>query len=365
MTTEKEIIEWLRRDKASLPPISFRFMEGSTPTVGNNSFDALVEASWQGSNARFIVKCKSLSTPKAFQDGSNLLKSLELPRGYLPMLIMPFLRQEQLLNLEKEGISGMDLCGNGIVIVPGRFAVFRGGEKNRFSSSAPIKNIYRRNSSMVSRVFFARSVYKTVQDIQSEINQRNLLVSRWEKKPMSLSTVSKALKTLEQDLIISRNDTIRLLQADKLLEKLSENYCPPKTTGLIRLKIPEESGTIRKMILKLSEELNLPLVATGISSVGQYAVMQRGDLLSVYCPRLELLVEKLNGSRTDRFPNLEIIETRDETIYFDARQTNNSRWSSPLQTYLELMAGDKRDREIAGQVKSIILNGLISHKEKN
>jgi len=365
MTTKKEIIEWLRRDKVSLQPISFRFMEGSTPAIGNNSFDALVEASWQGGNARFIVKCKSLSTPKAFQDGSNLLKSCELPRGYLPMLIMPFLRQEQLLNLEQEGISGMDLCGNGIVIVPGRFAVFRGGEKNRFSSSAPIKNIYRKNSSMVSRVFFARSVYKMVQDIQSEINQRNLLVSHREKKPMSLSTVSKALKTLEQDLIISRNDTIRLLQADKLLDKLSENYCPPKTTGMIRLKIPEESGSIREMILKLSEELNLPLVATGISSVGQYAVMQRGDLLSVYCPRLELFVEKLNGSRTDRFPNLEIIETGDGTIYFDTRQTNNFRWSSPIQTYLELMVGDKRDQEIAGQVKSIILNGLIRHKEKN
>jgi hypothetical protein len=30
-------------------------------------------------------------------------------------------------------------------------------------------------------------------------------------------------------------------------------------------------------------------------------------------------------------------------------------WASPIQVYLELMTGDKRDRETAGQVKEVIL----------
>ncbi|MBW2311723.1 MAG: winged helix-turn-helix domain-containing protein, partial [Deltaproteobacteria bacterium] len=123
-----------------------------------------------------------------------------------------------LQELEREGISGIDLCGNGVVIVPGMFAVFRSGGKNRFPASAPIKNIYRKNSSMVGRVFVVRPVFNAVQDVCSEINQRNMLVNRWD--PMSLSTVSKALKTLEQDLIVERRGAIRLLQPDKLLEKL-------------------------------------------------------------------------------------------------------------------------------------------------
>ena len=87
---------------------------------------------------------------------------------------------------------GIDLCGTGVVVVPGMFAVFRSGEKNRFSSSAPIKNIYRKNSSMVGRVFLLRSGYETVQEICAEINRRNLLVNHWNKRPMSLSTVSKS-----------------------------------------------------------------------------------------------------------------------------------------------------------------------------
>jgi hypothetical protein len=361
--TEMEMIEQLQTGKVSLPPLSFRMLKGGPDLGGNLRFDALVEASWRESIAKFLVECKSHSTPKAFQDGLNLLKTSSLPKGCRPLLFVPFLSERQLQELEREGISGIDLCGNGVVVVPEVFAVFRSGEKNRFSSSAPIKNVYRKNSSMVGRVFLLRSCYETVQDVLAEINRRNLLVKRWDKKAMSLSTVSKALKTLEEDLIIAREDSIRLVQPDKLLQKLSENYTPPITKERVRLKISEESGTIGELLMKLSQAIGLPLVAAGTSSVGKYAVMQRGDLLSVYCPRLETLLERLPGSQTDRFPNLELIETEDKTIYFDARQEEDFWWASPVQVYLELMAGDKRDQETAEQIKSYILKNLQTVQE--
>jgi hypothetical protein len=351
--TAKEMIEQLRRGKVSLPPLSFRFLEEQPKAL-----DAYVEASWRKNTARFAIECKSISTPRAFRDGLNLLESMILPKGYLPMLIMPFFSDLQLQELEREGISGIDLCGNGVVIVPGMFSVFRNGAKNRFSSSAPIKNIYRKNSSMVGRVFLALPRYGTVQEICSEINRRNMLVNRWDRRPMSLSTVSKSLKTLEEDLIVERKDTIRFVQPDKLLEKLSENYVSPRISERIRLKVPGESGTLWELLQKQSQDLNLPLVATGTSSVTQYAVMQRGDVLSVYCPRLEMLLDRLPGSQSDRFPNLELIDTEDETVYFDTRKEGNPWWASPVQVYLELMAGDKRDQETAEQVKSFILMNL-------
>jgi hypothetical protein len=358
MPTEREMIEELRRGKVSLPPLSFRLLEDQPKAGGSWRFDAYVEASWRESTARFAVECKPLWTPKAFQDGLNLLKSSLLPKGSRPMLFLPFLSEGHLQELEREGISGLDLCGNGVVVVPGLFAVFRSGEKNRFSSSAPIKNIYRKNSSMVGRAFLLRSSYDTVQGICSEINRRNPLVNRWGKRPMSLSTVSKSLKALAEDLIVERKGIIRLLQPDKLLEKLTQYYAPPKITGRVRLKVPQGSETIRELLLKQSPELSLPLVATGTSSVQQFAVMQRGDMLSVYCPRLENLLDRLSGTQSDRFPDLELVETEDERVYFDARQEGNFWWASPVQVYLELMAGDKRDRETAEQVRSFLLLGL-------
>ncbi len=360
--TEREMLEQLRKGKVVLRPLTFRLLE-TEPKVGENRrLDASIEAIWKNRSARFAVECKAISTPKAFQAGLNQLKTSSLPDGYWPMLFVPFLSEGQLQELEREGISGIDLCGNGVVIVPGTFSVFKSGEKNRFSSSAPIKNIYRKNSSMVGRVFILRSSYNTVEEIRSEINSRNMLVSRWDKRPMSLSTVSKSLKTLEEDLLVERREIISLLQPDKLLEKLTENYVPPNIKERVRLKVPEEGGTVMELLRKQSQELGLPLVATGISSIALYAVMPRGDLLSIYCPRLDLLLERVPGNPTDRFPNLELMETEDETVYFDAKQEGDIWWASPVQVYLELMAGDKRDRETAEQVKSFLLKDLESRR---
>ena len=352
------MIDQLRRGRVELPPLSLRIVEGQAKTGANRRLDALVEASWRGSKAKFAVECKALSTPRSFQDGVNRLKTMQFPKGCLPMLFLPFLGENQLQDLEREGISGVDLCGNGVVIAPGSFSVFRTGGKNRFLSSAPIKNIYRKNSAMVGRVFLLRPGYATVQEICAEINRLNLLVHRWDKKTMSLSTVSKALKTLEEDLLVARNEQIRLIQPDKLLEKLSQNYNLPAIRERVRLRVTAEGRALPELLANLSQSLGLPLVATGLSSVTQYAAMQRGGLLSVYCPRLEPFLERLPGNQADRFPNLEMLETDDEAVYFDARQEEDFLWSSPLQVYLELMAGDKRDRETAEQLRMLLLKNL-------
>jgi hypothetical protein len=99
-------------------------------------------------------------------------------------------------------------------------------------------------------------------------------------------------------------------------------------------------------------------MASGSSSVTRYTVMQRGDLFSIYCPKVDMLIEQLPGSQSDRFPNLELLEIEDEMVYFDARQEEGFWWASPLQVYLELMAGDKRDQETAEQLKALILNNV-------
>jgi len=355
------MLEQLRRGRISLAPLSLRWLQLNR-AEGTIRFDALVEAKWGGQTARFAVEIKALWTPKAFQDGINLLKTSSLPKGILPMLFLPFLSEWQLKELERERISGIDLCGNGVVIVPGRFAVLRGGNKNLFSSSAPIKNIYRKNSSMVGRIFLASPLYKTVQELHAEINRRNPLVSRGNKQPMSLATVSKALKTMADDLIITRANNIRLLQADKLLEKLDENYVPPNITARVSLKLPEGSDPVLELV-KQSSSLSMPVIATGLSSVAQYAVMQREGALSVYCPSLERLLEQMPGNRTNRFPDLEIIETDEERVYFYAREKDNFLWASPVQAYLELRAGDQRDRETAEQLKSFLLKNLERGQE--
>jgi len=80
-------------------------------------------------------------------------------------------------------------------------------------------------------------------------------------------------------------------------------------------------------------------------------------MLSVYCPRPEVLLARLPGAALDPLPNLEIVASEDETDYFDSRVEEGAgfRWASPVQAYLEMMRGDKRDQETAVQVRTELI----------
>ena len=82
--------------------------------------------------------------------------------------------------------------------------------------------------------------------------------------------------------------------------------------------------------------------------------MVREPLQSFYCSSLESLLKRLGSDleETSRFPDVEFLETDEDFVYFDAR---DNLAASPVQVYLELMRGDKREQETAEQVRKAIL----------
>ena len=141
-----------------------------------------------------------------------------------------------------------------------------------------------------------------------------------QERAITFATVSKVLRVLENDLIVGREgSSLRLLQADKLLEA-SMNYMPPKngrdhqleySTGEKRCSVGH--GGFEPGLSKP----RLPPVGDRTSSVSMYAVMQREDTISIYCPDPESWLANVPGSRTDRFPAIAVIRTDDASVYFD------------------------------------------------
>ncbi|NLE38701.1 MAG: hypothetical protein GX621_11810 [Pirellulaceae bacterium] len=352
--TESNVLDRLRHGEVALPPLRLKIVEPG-PADG---WDALVVASWRDQQAKFAVECRAQSTPKGFAEALRWCRSTPLPPDTLPMVLLPHLRESQLRELERNGMSGVDLCGNGLVLAPGRFSVFRTGAPNQFPTYAPIKNIYRKNTSMVARVFLAMPFFESVREIRETVNARDLLAACSTKTPMGLGTVSKALKVLEEDQIVDRSQGVRLIQPEKLIEALNDNYNGPGKEPRVRLKVEGGKANRMKLLREAAEAASLPVAATGLASVARYAVMQREDVLSVYCPRVADLRERLPGKETDQFANVELIESDQQPLYFDTREEDGFRWASPVQTYLELMSGDKRDRETAEQVRAYLLDRL-------
>ena len=129
-----------------------------------------------------------------------------------------------------------------------------------------------------------------------------------------------------------------------------------RNTGKLRGIEPTEFRMqLRKWAQKSGELASL----SGTSSVESYAVMARDGMEEYYCTDVEGALRALGDKfqPAERFATVRLLETRDEEVYFDRRET---LIASPVQTFLELSSGDKRDQETAGDVRRVILSTLSS-----
>lgn len=272
------------------------------------------------------------------------------------MVFVPHLDQSQLRLLEDQQVSGIDLSGNALIMVPDEILVSRTGAPNKFRRPGVIKNVYRKNSSIVPRVFLFKARYDSITEVMDEIESRGGIISQ--------ATVSKVCASLDQDLVIERTKgrvprtrSLRLIQPEKLLDLLIENYAPPVINQRVPAKTTLIPDQFRRRVVQWRSKAAERATLTGSSSADQYAVMAREPIQSLYCSNLESLLTRLGPDlqETSRFANIELLETNEDFVYFDAR---DDLAASPVQTYLELMQGDKREQETAEQLRKAILQPL-------
>ena len=157
----------------------------------------------------FVVESKSRSTPESIQAAIRSAKRAASPFEW-PMIQVPFLSPEQLSELESAQVSGVDLCGNGLVIVPGRLYVLRTGHENQYPDSRPLSNPYRGRSAMVARILFRDPRWETLSELAHAVARAG--------EKLSLPQVSKAVQALKEDMIVSKKDgSIELIDAMRLM----------------------------------------------------------------------------------------------------------------------------------------------------
>ena len=334
------------------------------PPALNSKGDLALHAWNETGEADFLGIYRRDATPQRLSIATDQIISLAGNESLQPLLIAPYLSEEQLLSLEKRGLSALDLCGNGILRVGRLIHSFRTGFPNRFTASRPLKNAYRGVSSFAARSFVLRPDYAEVGDLQKEIERRG--------GKISLPTLSKALTELEADLVIERVPstnkpqarTLRLIQPEKLIERLRRNYEPPKITQTFIGKSSLESEFLREALVKNAELAGVRLIATGIGSASRYAAIAMESALYVYTESLEAILDGLQASPTSRFPNLIINQTNDVTTYFDARLDEKGfPWASPLTAYLEMQGSEERMERSSEQVKKSLLASVSNRSE--
>lgn len=361
--SQKEAINRLESGNFSFEPFTVSLKESEVQKGPNSQeLDAVLEISWDDTTKIFLAEYLQASTPKALQSKVSFVKNVAESIGTFvpessptprPLILTSYLNDDALDFLREQNVSGLDFSGNGLLIVPDEWFVLKTGNENQFPASRGIKNIYRGKTSLVPRVFVEQTSFETVTGIQETITSLG--------GSISTSAVSKALKSLEEDFIVDRNGSIRLINPEKLLDKLNENYRSPEVENKKRGQIVSDNPL--EDLRKSAETKNLKLAAITPNQFGMRSNVE--EIGPIYTPSSDDLLQDVNFKEEPRFPEFEIRQTSDPRIYFAPRTfadpeqfSTEFPWASPLECFLQLNQGDKRQREFASKIKSRLLENL-------
>lgn len=349
MLTETELISRLG-ERGGIGPLKILGLESRVRASTNSrtQADLVLDLGWGDARNRFVVEVISLATPKMLE--LAIVQARRIQDSYpgcLPMIATPYLGPKSIKRLIEESMSGVDLAGNYVVIVPGVWFVTNSSEPNPFPANQPIKGIYEGTSSLVGRVLLSRPDYPRATDVKEEIERRGGTITK--------GTVSKVLTALEEDLIISRTPSIKLLRPEDLLHKLAENYRPPVRKARLAGRVPALRDFLRGMKSGADDD--------GINVIGRdealYAVSPKTDgAVKLYISRVSPILDGLGFMPDERFPDVDISVIESQVPYFDPVEREQFPWCSRLQIYLELARGDAREQVIANEIKRDILMKL-------
>lgn len=207
-----------------------------------------------------------------------------------------FSPQSQAFCIEN-GIDFLDLAGNIFVNVPGTFTLQRIGMRDRsIAPSAlivPVMNVFSGRASRVLHVLLEKPRAWSVKGIADEltIESERLAteVPEWKLNlSISMGTVSKAVTSLEEQLLIRRlGAKIVVPEPTRLLRQWAEKYKERyrwRLRDAVQVANPfgADIGTIAE---SLGASVSVPFAASGASAVADVAPWVEADVVDLFTPQ--------------------------------------------------------------------------------
>ncbi len=355
---EREVEERFQEGKTLLLPFtvkrllpqSEREQTGDKTRIADFEMDLSIHE--EAETFRFLVECKAGNTPRMIQTALQQAQSYVGPDEF-PLVIVPYLSSKHLDYLEADGGSGVDLCGNGIVVVPRRVYVKRWGQPNLYPTSRPLQNPYKGRSAMVARILLEQFKWDSVRELRSALADADA--------QLSAPQVSKALAALQDELIVIRsNSQIVLSEPLRLLDNLGQQWKTPDFRRRQLLRLDAKETAMERLI-----NTDIRWAVMGESSVSRYATFAQGAPWRIAVSDLAIAREVLQGQSESvrNFADVELCETDEVGFYFDNEvDAQGVRFASRLQTWLELQNGDARQKDVAQELQAQIIRRLSDAK---
>lgn len=229
--------------------------------------------------------------------------------------------------------------------------VGRPGKPNKFPDTSPIKKIYEGTSSLVCRALLLNPKgFTSLYEIVDFINQRN--------GSITTGTVSKVLKSLEEELIVSKSESIiALKKPEVLLDNLTEgylNYSKRKRDRKYKYDIENTND-----LEALFEDFQIEYAYCGF-----YAAKRKSlgitDKISIFIKSIQEVKKALKRNSIMATPDEEygqvtFIEAKNPCVWFNIQEEPFNNIVDDLELYLEMVNDKPRGPKIAKQLKERIL----------
>jgi hypothetical protein len=331
----------LEKILSSLPQVKLRwdhYKQSDQPHLVTMA-DFTVSVETPSHNHTLVVECKAQGYPKQLREAVNqLLRFRHRSKGHEYLVVSaPFITAEGAALCEEEHVGYFDLAGN-CRLVFGNYFFERRGSPNPFrhDRAATTPNLYAPKSERILRVLFA------------ERSRLWKVVPLAEAAKVSLGTVSIVRTSLlEREWARKSGDGFVLTQPQKLLKDWATVWAQRREkprTFFTRLTLPE----VEKKLTVHARESNVPFALTGTAGAWHRAPMTRNNRTQAYwAGDVDELAMSLDLKPVEAGANVQILEPRDEGVFFGAEAIDGVMVVSVLQLYLDLQRDPARGEEAA------------------
>jgi hypothetical protein len=352
---EDQIVEALRTNEPfkDLPEISVESIsfEAGPP-------DLTMTLKVAGREVALYGELKSNCSPLRVAQIAPWLRQLKQGRPDAAVaIICPNLSQESQRICLENGIDFIDLAGNVSIRIPGSVYIYRTGRKRPSETEpSPLRDPFSGRASRILRVLLEKPRPWRPGEIQEELRKASQLFGPFDFN-VSIASVSKTLKSLNEQLLVRREDsTVIVPEPKKLLltwaDKYRERYkWRMRSSYKIRNPFGDELSDVSQGLREKT-----PFFAfTGVAAAIREAPYVDLGTIDVLIPREAATILRSVESKTARGTDLRIIIPYDVGVFLYSRSIAKIPIVSPVQVFLDLYARGGRDLKQAEYYMSTVL----------
>lgn len=399
--TEKEIFEEIKKGKPLEGLSDIRVIETQTePSFLSLEYDEIkpdvvILLGYGDITLRVFGEVKTQVTPKTLNEIGLWLKrfkSLTSGKKETYALIVPFLSLQSQKYCQENNIDFIDLSGNILLRIPGKIFIERLGRPNLYKEKKLFRDPFGGKSSRVLRVLLnspkrkltsieiarykaseavlenlfpkqklndidevrskVAEEFMTIMEIANKLTQESQRQNRKDAFQLSLSSISKSIQSLEEELLIQR-DKLKILvpEPEQLLFRWAEKYRDRyRWLRLSSWKANNPFGfDVESSIKGLKSRFpDLDYILTGTAAANLIAPFANVDRIDVFISRsgADKDLRVLNNEPSVG-PDFLFIYPYDDGVAMYDQEIKGLKVASPIQIYLDCYARGGRDMKQA------------------